>query len=200
MSENFGKETQLVNLIKQISNNRLLEVGNNGKLVDIMTKEQQLALIKSTNEQITSVLGTAPSTFIPLYGSYNENTLDIMKTLDMHYISGVSSADLPPYDFHNVPVYRFPATTATGHVEPGNAWYGKTHETVLQDIKFSLDNNGFAVVLLNPHEYSIRQNWSFQNDIDLQQVLELNQIIDTLQDKGVKIVLIKEIKNNVRAS
>jgi peptidoglycan/xylan/chitin deacetylase (PgdA/CDA1 family) len=202
LGENFGNDTQLVDSIKQLLKNKLLEVGNNGKLIDItsLTKEQQLALIRESNGQINNVLGVTPSVFIPIYGNYNVDTLEVMKANNIHYISGVSSADIPPYDFHGLSVYRFPATTATGHVEPGNGWYGKTHKTVLADIEFSLNNYGFAVVLLNPHEYSIRTNWNFQNNVDLQQILELNQIIDTLQEKGVTIVPINEIRNHVQTN
>jgi peptidoglycan/xylan/chitin deacetylase (PgdA/CDA1 family) len=200
LGENFGKDTQLVNSIKQLLNNKLLEVGNNGKIVDItsLTKEQQLNFIRESNAQINNILGVTPSVFIPIYGNYNTDTLEVMKENNMHYISGVSSADIPPYNFHDQSIYRFPATTSTGHVEPGNSWYGKTHKTVLADIEFSLNNYGFAVVLLNPHEYSIRTNWNFQNNIDLQQVLELNQIIDTLKEKGITIVTVNEIRNHVQ--
>jgi len=63
----------------------------------------------------------------------------------------------------------------------------------MSDIKFSIRDYGFAVVLLHPQEYSQRNGWVFENQIDIPQYFELDKLIDEVKDYGLKIVSIDNI-------
>ena len=68
----------------------------------------------------------------------------------------------------------------------------------MNDIKFSVRDYGFAVVLLHPHEYSKRSGWVFENQLDVTQYFELDELIDEVKNYGLKIVLIDDINTETR--
>lgn len=202
IGKNFGSDTELINFLKMTisEHDKLVGIGNHGGTSDITTMDgdEQFELIKNTNNNIFNLIEKKPSVFIPPFGNYNIDTISALKKEDIHYVSSVSSFDVEPYPFRDVSLFRFPTTASTGYVEQGRAWYGISANQTMNDIKFSIRDYGFAMVLLHPHEYSHRSGWVFENRLYVPQYFELVELIDEVQAYGLKIVLIDDIDVEAR--
>lgn len=203
IGKNFGSDQELIDFLKttKSEHDKLIGIGNHGGTADIttMSKDEQFDLIKNTDDNILNLIGEKPSVFIPPFGSYNTDTVSALKKEGIQYLSSVSSFDLAPYPFKDTSPFRFPTTASTGYIEQGRAWYGISANQTMSDVKFSIRDYGFAVVLLHPHEYSKRSGWVFENQLDLPQYFELDDLIDEVRDYGLKIVLIDNIDIEARS-
>ncbi|MGH1566692.1 MAG: hypothetical protein ACRBB5_04585 [Nitrosopumilus sp.] len=112
-------------------------------------------------------------------------------------MSSVSSFDLPSYSFKDDSVLRSPSTT-TGYIEQGKAWYGIPANQTMSDIKFSIRDYGFAVVLLHPRDFSNNDGWAFEDQINIPQYFELHDLLDEVRDYGLKLVLIDNVDRNTQ--
>ncbi|MDH3764420.1 MAG: polysaccharide deacetylase family protein, partial [Nitrosopumilus sp.] len=202
IGNNIGSDTVLIDFIKEnISEyDDLISIGNHGDTFAITSLDEgeQDTLIKNSNENILKLLGKDPSVFIPSFGTYDENTLSILNRENVGYVSSVSSFDLPPYSFKDDSVLRFPSTASTGYIEQGKAWYGIPANQTMSDIKFSIRDYGFAVVLLHPRDFSNNDGWAFEDQINIPQYFELHDLLDEVKDYGLKIVLIDDIDRNAQ--
>ncbi|MDH3489676.1 MAG: polysaccharide deacetylase family protein [Nitrosopumilus sp.] len=202
IGENFGSDAELTNFLKTTisKNDKLIGIGNHGGTSDIttMNKDEQLELIRNTNNNISDLIEKKPSVFIPPFGRYNTDTISVLNQENIQYISSVSSFDVAPYPLKDESLFRFPSTASTGYIEQGRAWYGIPANQTMNDIKFSVRDYGFAVVLLHPHEYSKRSGWVFENQLDVTQYFELDELIDEVKNYGLKIVLIDDINTETR--
>ena len=197
IGDNFGNDVDLVNFLKTTTESSdLITIVNHGTASNITTmdKDDQFDLIQNTNNHISDVLGMTP-VFIPSFGNYNADTIFALEKTDMHYVSSISSFDLEPYSF-NDDLLRFPATTSSGFIESGRAWHGIPTNQTFNDVKFSIRDYGFAV-LLNPHEYSQRNGWVFEDQLDISQSYELSTLIDEVHGYGLKVVAIDQIDSEV---
>ena len=165
IGNNIGSDTELVDFLKEniSEHDELISVGNHGDTFDItsLNEEEQIALIKNSNENVLRSLGKDPSVFIPSFGTYNESTLSALASEGVNYVSSVSSSDLPPYSFKDESVFRFPTTASSGYIEQGKAWYGIPANQTMSDVIFSIRDYGFAVVLLHPRDYANNDGWAF---------------------------------------
>ena len=195
----FGSDDVLVNFLKEsIKNNPKLEVANqiSDKVITSLGPVEQHILIQDTNKVILDTLSVSPSVIIPPFGIYDDNTVSILEQEGIDTISSTSSLDLPPYPFEGSIIY-LPSTTASNVIEPEKFWHGKTSTQVIDDIEFSMRDYGFAIVQLYPQEHSKRIGWNFENTVDLKQLYELSILIDKVNEKGLTIVPIGSIPDEV---
>ena len=94
--------------------------------------------------------------------------------------------------------FGFPTTASSGYIEQGKAWHGIPANQTMADVKFSIRDYGFAVVLLHPRDYSNNDGWAYSDEINIPQYFELNDLIDEVRDFGLKIVLIDDIDRNAQ--
>ena len=202
IGNNIGSDTELVDFLKEniSEHDELISVGNHGDTFDItsLNEEEQIALIKNSNENVLRSLGKDPSVFIPSFGTYNESTLSALASEGVNYVSSVSSSDLPPYSFKDESVFRFPTTASSGYIEQGKAWYGIPANQTMSDVIFSIRDYGFAVVLLHPRDYANNDGWAFEDELNVPQYFELNDLINEVTDYGLKIVSIDDIDRNAQ--
>ncbi|MCH7647785.1 MAG: polysaccharide deacetylase family protein, partial [Thaumarchaeota archaeon] len=195
----FGNDAMLVDTIKSSLeiNDQLIEIANNGWSYEdftSLTKEEQSSLIKQSNDKITSVLGKAPTVFIPPLEKFNDGTISALIENDIKYISSSITKDPPPYRLNGTDFYHFPGGPAVGKYDIIlGAIKGETHEETFADIQAYLDKYGFAVVTLQPQEFSIVEKNSYTNSVDQQQIQELELLIDKIQAQGLKIIPISKI-------
>ena len=195
----FGSDDALVDFLKEsINNNSQLEIGNqvSDEVITSLGPAEQHKLIQDTNKAISDTLGVSPSVLIPPFGIYDDDTVSILEQEGIDTISSTSSSDFPPYPFEGS-ILHFPSTTASNVIEPGKFWHGKTSTQVIDDIEFSMRDYGFAVVQLYPQEHSERNGWTFENTVDLKQLYELSVLIDKVNEKGLTIVPIGSIPDEV---
>ena len=201
IGEKFGHDAELVDYLKTAvyEHGKLIGIGNHGGTVDIrsMDAAKQYELINETDNNIAGSIGKKPSVFIPPFGSYDAYTVDALKNEGIHYVSSVASFDVPPYPLKGESLFRFPSTASTNYIEQGRAWYGISANQTMSDIRFSVRDYGFAVVLLHPHEYSKRSGWVFENQLDIPQYSELDKLINQVKYYGLKAVLIEDIDREI---
>lgn len=220
----FGNDTELVTFIKSIVTKDnldkdgipLVKIANHGwnhEDFRQFDEKQQSYLIRKSNEKIAHVLSTAkPTQFIAPYGFFNNDTFYALKENKITYISSIKKTIpflIPSFaedlsmprtneiqkSQDNVTIYWIPSTGMTGGLSSDNkSWLGVDHQQVLKEINDSLIKNGFAVVVMHPQEYSIRQGLNYKNEPDLQQINELKQLLDALKLNGLKIVGLDDLK------
>ena len=199
----FGNDQKLLDYIEPRieQNNPKIEIANHGWNHEDFTmfdKNEQSSLIKKTNEKIFNTLGIVPTGFITPFNTINGDTLTAMRENNMQYISANVTEDRPPYRINDNTLYHFPGTAFTGNLnDNNNAWLSKYHKESFAQIQSSLINYGYAVVMLHPQEYSIRDGLNYKNEVDINQIHELEMLIDEIKDSGLRIVTIKEIPEHV---
>jgi len=195
----FGNDVKLVDYIKNTleKNGQLIEIANNGwgyeDFTDF-TSEEQSSLIKQSNEQILSVLDTAPAVFIPPYENFNAATILALRENNISYISSTIQKDPPPYQLSNLELYHFPSGAVTGKFNPESGVIELIpYEETFSEVQKILDEYGFAVVTLETPEFSVIENGNYMNQVDEQKIRELEFLIDRIQAQGLKIVPVGEI-------
>jgi peptidoglycan/xylan/chitin deacetylase (PgdA/CDA1 family) len=176
-------------------------------------EREQSSLIRKSNEKIAHVLSTAkPRQFIAPYGFFNNDTFYALKENNITYISTIKKTIpflIPPFaeDLStsrtneiqkppdNVTIYWIPSTAMTGGLSSDNkSWLSVNHQLVLKEINDSLIKYGFAVVVMHPQDYSIREGLNYKNQPDLHQINELKKVLHTLKSNGLKIVGLDDLK------
>jgi len=156
--------------------------------------EEQSALIKQGNDRMSSVLGKTPSVFIPPLENFNDATISALRENDIKYISSSPKKDPPPYQLSGSEFYHFPRSAAVGKFDPTlGVIKGVNHEETLAEVQVNLEKYGFAVVSLQPQEFSIVENKAYTNQVNQQQIQELESLIDKIQAQGLKIVPVSKI-------
>lgn len=73
----------------------------------------QIGLLRNSSDQIFQKLGTRPNVFIPPFNLIDVNTAPAAIQAGFTHISSDIDLDLPPYNFHNPPIWHFPEGAAT---------------------------------------------------------------------------------------
>jgi len=195
----FGDDLKMINKIKNALevNEQSIEIANNGwDYVDFteFTKEEQSGLIKQTNEHLWNVLGKSPTVFIPPLEKFNDATISALSENNIKHISSSFKEDPPPYRLSDAEFYHFPWTAAVGSYDPRfDAIKGISHEQTLAEVLLNLDKYGFAVVTIQPQDYSVVVNGTYTNQVNQHQIEELELLIDKIQAQGLKIIPISKI-------
>jgi len=195
----FGDDQKLVDFIKeQLKNSDNLEIANHGwnhESFNQFTRQHQSTLINQTNTKLYEILGISPTVFIPPFNNFEKTTIGALQDNGMTHMSSALFKDPSPYPLTNSTFYRFPTGATTGTVDSWTqAFLVLPHEVTYTGVKESLYNNGFAVVMMHPKEFSIKQaDGSFSDDVNWDQINELKLLIKKIQDDGLTIVPIGKI-------
>ena len=195
----FGNDAKLVDYIKNTleKNGQLIEIANNGwEYEDFtdLTSEEQSSLIKQSNDQISSVLDTAPVVFIPPHENFNAATILALRENNINHISSTIQKDPPPYQLSNLELYHFPSGAVTGKFNPESGVIELIpYEETFSEVQKILDQHGFIVVTVQSPEFSVIENGNYVNQVDEQKIRELELLIDMIQAQGLKIVPVGEI-------
>jgi len=195
----FGEDVKLVDYLKNNleKNDRLIEIANNGWSYEdftALTSDEQSSLIKQSNDQISSVLGTKPIVFIPPYENFNDATILALDENNVKYISSSIKNDPPPYSLTNLKLYHFPSGVTIGKYDAGTGLIESIrYDKVFSEIQKNLDQYGFAVITVVPHELSIIKDGKNLNQVDEEKIHELELLLDRIQSEGLEIVSVGEI-------
>ncbi len=202
----IGEDKNMVEFIleKLRNSNSVLEIAshswNNSPLTSF-SKEKQDSTLKNTNEQLKKTFGIVPTVFIPPENVFNQVTIDVLKSNNFTHLSSSFNYDVPPYPLASSSFYRFPqgAQTAVFDSE-SNLWVKEKREKIFDDAITSINNYGFAVIMMHPPDFSINDNGIYRNVVDEKQIENLELLIDDLQNAGLEIVPISEINLDSKAS
>ena len=195
----IGEDGNIIEFLKEKlrNSNSVLEIAShswNNSPITSFSKEKQDSIIKNTNEQLKKIFGVSPTVFIPPENVFNQDTLDVLKINNFTHLSSSFNYDFPPYPITDSAFYRFPQSTQTAVFDSdSNLWIIEDRNTILNDVISSVNNFGFAVVMMHPPDFSINDNGIYRNKISEKQIGELELLIDDLRNIGLKIVPISQI-------
>ena len=195
----IGEDGNIIEFLKEKlrNSNSVLEIAShswNNSPITSFSKEKQDSIIKNTNEQLKKIFGVSPTVFIPPENVFNQDTIDVLKINNFTHLSSSFNYDFPPYPITDSAFYRFPQSTQTAVFDSdSNLWIIEDRNTILNDVISSVNNFGFAVVMMHPPDFSINDNGIYRNKISEKQIGELELLIDDLRNIGLKIVPISQI-------
>jgi peptidoglycan/xylan/chitin deacetylase (PgdA/CDA1 family) len=211
-----GNDTTIVNEVKKGLSSGILEIGshawNHVDYAQLDATTQQTTLQQS-KQKITQLWGVTPSTFVPPFNSYNDNTLAALQSLGFKVISSEFDLELASvYDPSNPnastnQVYRaIPNSTITDshglyHLPQGIGFYtygnsdaaigatGSTVKTPVANIESAIDSNianyGYAVVTLHPDEFAVNfENGAPQDQVSASAMSDLDTLFAYVNSKG----------------
>ena len=207
IANHLGDDTELLPFLKDklASENFSIEVANHGmnhEDFSLLDREMQSELLAETNRQILETLRVKPSVFIAPFNRMNEDTILAMAENNLQTVSASLETDMPfvrnvtgAAGIHTL--YHFPRTAETvDGSNNGTSWIGSSHNQTLQQIKESISNYGYAVVMMHPQEFSVREGVNFQNIVDSHQLAELELLLESVMREGYSIVTISELAHN----
>ncbi|MFQ5476614.1 MAG: pentapeptide repeat-containing protein [Nitrosopumilus sp.] len=200
----FGTDPLLVNYIERglVNEFSTLEIAShsysNAKLTALSKSEQKI-LLEKTNEVLQDTLGVTPKTLIPPLNLFDENTLEISVELGFTHITGhIDENHSPPYLGVDSEILYFPANTETAMLnQDGVTWTKQERSVILEEIKGSIDENGFAVVMMHPYEFTIEELGAYTTETDQYMINEVGKLIDEVKASGIEIVTISEINEKI---
>ena len=201
----IGMDSILVDHIKENLNseNSKLEIAShswNNVPLTTMSKEKQNSMIQLTNDAIDETFSVIPIVFIPPENVFNEDTINVLEENNFSYLSSSIQYDLPPYPFENSNLYRFPQAAQTAILEgKTNLWIVENRTKIFNDITTSMDENGFAVVMMHPPDFAINDNGIYRNELNDEYISELGLLIDDIRNSGMKILSISQINSDQKS-
>jgi peptidoglycan/xylan/chitin deacetylase (PgdA/CDA1 family) len=195
-----GTEQKLVSAIKDGLAHDKIEIANHSWRHNIytkMTKSDQGADIKKTNDKIFEVFGVTPKTFIPPENLFNNDTISVLKENGFTHMSHgeTGTVDVPP-KFVKSGFYQFPMFAYTAKLNPSTAyWQHETDDQTLEKVNDSLFNYGYAVVMMHPSEFSLYENGAYANKVNMTKIGELESLIDKIRAENIQILTIGAIQD-----
>lgn len=204
----IGDDPVLTDFLKKriVNGNQALEIANHGwdhEDFTLFEGDRQSDLLFKSNNKIFEELGSMPRVFIAPYNQMNNDTLAAMAENSINVISANVTDSHPPFvrnmtmNGGNELIYHLPATAKTGDLNEDNTqWLGLKHEGTLLAIKDGMDKHGYALIMMHPQEFSVRDGLNFQNKVDVEQIAELELLVDSIKDEGYTIVTISQLASH----
>jgi len=182
-----------------------MEVANHGLNHEDFTtfdKGDQAGLLSMSQGNIIQTLGVKPDVFITPFNRMNNDTLDAMVENGIRVVSASITQDTPPFARKisladreiAITVFHVPATASTGYLSyDGAQWLGFKHQETFAEIRRSMDEHGYALVMMHPQEFSVRNGLDFENEVDMGQLIELELLLDEVQEEGYSIVSVSQL-------
>ncbi|MHA7647280.1 polysaccharide deacetylase family protein [Nitrosopumilus sp. S4] len=203
----FGMDKKITDFIKENSakSNSNLEIATKGLGLTPYTnydKNEQNENLKKSIELIQATTNIAPHVFIPPDNKINSNTLEILEENQITHIStSLINEGSPPFNLKGEIIYRFPQTTSTGQFNSvKNLFEIKATQQVFEEIIQSITNYGFAVVSIQPQEFSSVINSTYTNTPNQNNIDNLVDLIKMLKENNYDIVPIGKINSNLVVS
>ena len=179
----IGEDKLLVDYLKNSSNIEIANHGWNHEPFEQFSRERQSQLMRQTNDRISLTFGVKPVTFIAPYNTFNDDTIDAMKENGLSIISAHFLAGSPKMP-DDKGVYRLPTYVSVSEWEgPGGRWYSTPTDYTMRDLLNGVQEHGYSVVMLHPHDYD--------------NAAEIEKLIDRVRASNLRIVTISEIANVV---
>ncbi len=141
-----------------------------------MTVDEQRKSIVKTNERIKELFEVQPKTFIPPVNAFNDDTISVMRETGLTHLSASSflKPDSPPYPLKNGDgIFHFPETAFANNVDtPTGLWTVFPNDEVLEMIRSSVKQYGFAVVNMHPVAYYDKENGKYIYDKESMEPLQ----------------------------
>ena len=195
ISNAFGNDSKLTSHIKsELDDIDIAINGWNFEDFTTLNQEQQRQLLEQSEHKIVSLFGVTPSVFIPPFGRANNDTFLAVSNSSISFISAAPNVIPPPYLKGKIHLYP------TNVILSSYVNQNSTNDMVLSSIKNAINNYGFAVVTLSFQDYAQDNGTSKINVPDTEKIQKLGDLIDTIQNSGIRIVTMEEIDNTTSSS
>lgn len=204
-----GNDTDVLEKVKEGIDTGLFEAGMEGLThanYGNMTYDEQLSDFTAANDKIESTLGVHPTTFLPPFSTFNQETIKAIADLGMERISssywyekttpnsyktsssystGDTVIQLSEVD-GGTKIYHVPFNTSllglTREGYEGQALVGKT----LSNANSNIIKYGFSVIVLHPTDFASVNpaTGNLADQVDPEKLQMLNDIIDQLELRG----------------
>ncbi|MEK0364858.1 MAG: pentapeptide repeat-containing protein [Nitrosopumilus sp.] len=196
----WGQDQQILNFIKEdIKRHRpTFEIAShswNNFPLPTFNKNDQLTLLQKTNDVIQETLGVTPTTFTAVENKFNNDTITILQELGFtHFTAHIRETHSPPYALENSDLYYFPASTQTAILDvETNVWTNVDNEITFAEARDFLKEYGFAVVMMHPYEFAIKDFGVYTGEANFESLDNLGKLIDQFRDDGIDVVSIQQI-------
>jgi peptidoglycan/xylan/chitin deacetylase (PgdA/CDA1 family) len=191
----FGNDTNIVKFIRN-SESPNLEIANHGWNHEDFTKlsrGEQMILIHASSAKISELLGVKPVTFIPPFNALNNDTAYAARDAGIKYISANTTTAPQPFATQSQSgIIQVPGTSRDDY--DNGVWFPFSHAKAMDQIDRSIKAYGFAVVVLHPQEFAVKDaSNKFKNEVDQTQISELRLLLEQLHDNGYKLVTVSQI-------
>ncbi|MEX0862979.1 polysaccharide deacetylase family protein, partial [Nitrosopumilus sp.] len=204
IADAFGEDQKITNFMKEniVKNGKYLEVATKGiglTPYSNYNKSEQNENLKNSIEFIKTTLNVTPHIFLPPNNVINSDTMMILKENGItHLSSSLINEYAPPFELKGKEIYRFPQITSTGKFNTvENIYEGRSTQQIVDEAVQGVNNYGFAVISIQPQEFSTIVNSTYTNSPNQKQIENLVTIISILEGKGFKIVPIGKIDSNI---
>jgi|CXWL01.1.fsa_nt_gi peptidoglycan/xylan/chitin deacetylase (PgdA/CDA1 family) len=191
----IGSDQKIVNGIKeQLSKNPRFEIASHSfnHQVNLSLSDEEISIDK-TDKKIQEIFGVKPKVFIPPENYFNSGTIPILKKHGYTHLSSSNAVEIPP-PFVNTDFYHFDIAAYTGLLDPQtNRWTTIPPDVIMEQINDSLFDNGYAVVMMRPNDFSNYENGSYVNVVNQTKFDELKSIITEIKSKGYLLTPIGKI-------
>ena len=203
----FSADSKLISYLKNNlkPKHALLEIANHGWQNDDFaahTLSGQISLMNTTNQELQKILGKKPNVFIPPSDLYDNDTLKVLKQLQMNVLSSsiwsedkfvtVNGKIVANKD--SLGIYHVPSMT-NFQIDLGNGsyWASIPKGVLISSINSHISKYGYDVILLHPQNFATFVNGKYANTVDKASLDELSSIIDYAKSKHMKIVTLSDI-------
>ncbi len=213
----LGNDSELVNKVREgnSSTGGLFELAvhgwNHTNYINLTEQEQRLSLEDAHNKMI-KLFGKGSDLFIPPYNTFNDDTLNAMRQVNMKIIDGNSSSidqlqlkansNSSNDVSNNNNTNESTTTTVSSSLQSQNIFYipatisfkdyygGKylrnSDQSILGNVTNSIDEYGYAVVVIHPEDFmKIATNGSLTTTIDQNEINDFSHLLDLMTSNNI---------------
>jgi peptidoglycan/xylan/chitin deacetylase (PgdA/CDA1 family) len=206
----IGDDSEIINKIKQGSDSGLFELAMHGWNHTDFTKlneEEQRNSLNDSNRKMIELFGNASEIFMPPFETFNDDTINAMKQVDMKILAGNTSSfdqlelkvnnnespTLSSSPVQSKNISYIPATISFKDYYEGQ--YEKNSlENIFNNATQSIGEYGYAVIAFDPQDFmQIDDNGGPTDTVDENEINDLSRLIHFILSNNVRIGSFSEI-------
>jgi Polysaccharide deacetylase len=214
--DSMGDDSEIINKIKQGSDSGLFELATQGWAFTDYTKlsqEQQRNSLSDSNRKMIELFGNASQIFIPPYGSFNNDTINAMKQVDVKILTGnMSSFDqlelkgnnnesetMLSSSMQSENISYIPATISFKDYH-GGAYTRTSIQSIFNNVTQSIGAYGYAVIAIQPQDFmQIDANGDPTDVVDENQISDLSRLIDFMLSNNIRVGSFSELTSEIQS-
>jgi peptidoglycan/xylan/chitin deacetylase (PgdA/CDA1 family) len=209
--DSIGNDSEIVNKVREGSNSGLFELAVHGWNHTDYTKlseEEQRNSMYESNRKMSALFGKASEVFIPPLNSFNNDTINAMKQVDMKIINANESSfdelelngnnnnesrTLSSDPIQSKEITYMPSTIALRYYY-GGGFEENSIQDIFNNATQSIDANGYAVIVIHPQDFmKIDASGNFTDALDENSINNLSRLIDLMLSNNIPLGSFSEI-------
>ena len=207
----LGNDSKIIDKVREGNQKGLFELALHGwnhvNYTKLSEQEQKDTLLKA-NAKMQKLFGYKSDIFITPLDTFNNNTLKAMGQLGLRIISAgphvenVLNQNKSVFNANgqinnnetNQVVYHLPSTITFKDFQKNGTWIKIPLEQILSTVDNNIAKYGYAVIVIHPQDFvKVSNNGKFVNLVDINELKELSQLIDSILSKNIHITSFSKI-------